>query len=131
MKYFAPLLLFLSILPTSAIPRNAQAITPGTAFNSADRTITWRPWQQNPLDEFRFRTGDRYLGRAVWEHYLGFEQHRTSFKAIKLSVIRLANQDAGEAAILRPGSRYAIFKITNSTMTARKGLWSWTAQEVR
>jgi hypothetical protein len=131
MKYFAPLLLILSILPTSAVPRSAQAVSPGAAFNGADRTITWRPWQQNPLDEFRFRTGDRYLGRAVWEHYLGFEQHRTSSKAINLSMIRLGNQDVGEAAVLRPGARYAIFKITNGTMTAHKGLWSWTAQEVR
>ena len=48
-----------------------------------------RPWQQNAKDEFRFRTGDRYLGRAVWEHYLGFEQGRTSSRAIKLSMIRL------------------------------------------
>ena len=78
-----------------------------------------------------FRTEDRYLGRAVWEHYLGFEQHRTSSKAINLSMIRLGNQDLGEAAVLRPGARYAIFKITNGTMTAHKGLWSWTPQEVR
>ena len=62
---------------------------------------------------------------------LGIEQHRTSSKVIKLSVIRPANQDAGEAGILRPGSRYAIFKITNGIMTAHKGLWTWTAQEVR
>ena len=73
---------------------------------------------------------DRYLGRAVWEHYLGFEQHRTSSKAIKLSMIRLRDQDVGEEAVLRPGSRYAIFKVLNGTMTARKGVWSWIAQEV-
>src|SRR5260370_32586681 len=130
MKLLAPLLLILSILPTSAIPRNGKFISPGKTFDGADRTITWRQWQQNEMDEFRFRTGDRYLGRAVWEHYLGFEQNRTSSKAIKLSMIRLGNEDVGEEAVLRPGSRYAIFKITNGTMTAHKGVWSWTAQKV-
>jgi hypothetical protein len=95
-----------------------------------DRTITWRPWQQSPENEFRFRTGDRYLGRAVWEHYLGFEQNRSSSNAIKLSLIRLENQDVGEEAILQAGSRYAIFKVLNGTMTARKGVWSWIAQEL-
>jgi hypothetical protein len=130
MKLLAPLLLILSILPTSAIPRNAKFISTGKTFDGADRTITWGPWQQNENDEFRFRRGDRYLGRAVWEHYLGFEQNRTSSKAIKLSMIRLGNEDVGEEAVIRPGSRYAIFKITNGTMTAHKGVWSWTAQEV-
>jgi hypothetical protein len=130
MKYFAPFLLILSILPASAIPRTAKFISPGRTFDGADRTITWRPWQQNAKDEFRFRRGDRYLGRAVWELYLGFEQNRTSSKAIKLSMIRLGNEDVGEEAVIRPGSRYAIFKITNGTMTAHKGVWSWTAQEV-
>jgi hypothetical protein len=67
----------------------------GKALNGADRTITWGQWQQNPTDEFRFRKGDRYLGRAVWEHYLGFEQDRISSKAIKLSMIRLGNEDVG------------------------------------
>ena len=71
-----------------------------------------------------------YLGRAVWEHYLEFEQRRTSSKAIKLSMVRLGNEDVGEEVVLRPGSRYAILKVTNGTMTARKGVWSWTAQEV-
>ena len=130
MKLLAPLLLILSILPTSAIPRNAKFISSGKTLDGAGRTITWRQWQQNPTDEFRFRTGDRYLGRAVWEHYLGFEQDRTSSRAIKLSMIRLGNEDVGEEAVIRPGSRYAIFKITNGTMTAHKGVWSWTAQEV-
>jgi hypothetical protein len=129
MKLLAPLLLVLSILPTSTIPRNAHS--PGKALNGADRTITWRPWQQNAKDEFRFRTGDRYLGRAVWEHYLGFEQLRTSFKTIKLSMIRLGNEDVPEEVVIRPGSRYAIFKVTNGSMTANKGVWSWTAKEVQ
>jgi hypothetical protein len=102
---------------------NAQFNSSKT-FNGPDRTITWKPWQQNANNDFRFRTGDRYLGRAVWEHYLGFEQHRTSSKAIKLSMIRLGNGDGGA------GSRYAILKVTNGTMTARKGVWSWTAQEI-
>jgi len=100
-------------------------------LNGADRTITWRPWQQKAKDEFRFRTGDRYLGRAVWEHYLGFEQFRTSSKAIKLSMIRLGNEDVPEEVVIRPGSRYAIFKVTNGSMTANKGVWSWTAQEIQ
>jgi len=29
-----------------------------------------------------------------------------------------------------PRLRYAIVEVTNGAMTARKGLWSWTAQEV-
>jgi hypothetical protein len=131
MKYFAPFLLILSILPPSPLPLNAQSISRSKTFNGSDRTITWRPWQQNEKDEFRFRTGDRYLGRAVWEHYLGFEQHRFSTKVIKLSMIRLGNEEVPEEVVLRPGFRYAILKITNGTMTAHKGVWSWNAQEVQ
>ena len=130
MKFFVPLVL-LPILCAPAIPLDAQVISSGKTFNRADRTITWRPWQQNPKDEFRFRTGDRYLGRAVWEHYLGFEQLRTSSKAIKLSMIRLGNEHVREEVVIRPGCRYAILKITNHTMTARKGVWSWTSEEVQ
>jgi hypothetical protein len=131
MKFLAPLLLILSVLPLPARPLNAKFISSGKKLSGADRTITWGPWQQNPKDEFRFRTGDRYLGHAVWEHYLGFEQHRTSSKAIKLSMIRLGDEDVREEVVIRPGCRYAILKITNHTMTARKGVWSWTAQEVQ
>jgi len=130
MKFFIPLLLILSILPISARPLNAQ-FNSGKKFSGADRTITWGPWQQNPKDEFRFRTGDRYLGRAVWEHYLGFEQLRTSSKAIKLSMIRLGDEHVREEVVIRPGFRYAILKITNGSMTAHKGVWSWTAHEVQ
>ena len=130
MKFLAPALLIFSILPISARPPNAQFNSASKTFNGPDRTITWRPWQQNDNDDFRFRTGDRYLGRAVWEHYLGFEELRTSSKAIKLSMIRLGNEDVREEVVLRPGSRYAILKVTNGTMTARKGVWSWTAQEI-
>jgi len=73
MKFFAPFRLLLPILCASAIPLDAQVISSGKTFNGADRTITWRSWQQN-------RNG--YLGRAVWEHYLGFEQQKSSSKAI-------------------------------------------------
>ena len=110
MKFFAPFRLILLILWASAIPLDAQFISPGRTLNGADRTITWRPWQQNPTDEFRFRTGDRYLRRAVWEHYLGFEQHRASSKAIKLSMIRLGSEAIPEEVVIRPGLRYAIVK---------------------
>jgi hypothetical protein len=130
MQFFVPLLLILSILPMSARPPNTE-FTSGKIFSGADRTITWGPWQQKPKDEFRLRTGDRYLGRAVWEHYLGFEQVRTSPKAFKLSMIRLGNEHVREEVVIRPGIRYAILKITNHTMTARKGVWSWTPQEVQ
>jgi hypothetical protein len=64
------------------------------------------------------------------EHYLGFEHHPASVKAIKLSMIHLGSEDVGEDVVIRPGSRYAIVKVTNGTMTAHKGVWSWTAQEV-
>ena len=131
MQYFAALLLLLSVLPTSAVPQNAESIAPARISNGADRTITWRPWQQNPTNELQFRTGYRYLGRGVWEHYLGFEQLRPSPKAIKLSMIRLANQEIGEEVVLRPGLRYAIFKVTNDKMTAHKDVWNWNAQEIR
>ena len=132
MNYFALFLFVLLTLFASATPTTVRHYkSSGEAFEGPDRTITWRPWQQNPTDELRFRTGDRYLGRAVWEHYLGFEQHRTSSEAIKLSMIRLGNEDVGEVVVLRPGSRYAIFKVTNGRMTARKGVWNWIAQEVQ
>jgi hypothetical protein len=103
MKYFAPFRLILPILYASAIPLDAQIVSPGETFNGADRTITWRPWQQNATKEFRFRTGDRYLGHAVWEHYLGFERHRASSEAIKLSMIRLGNKEVREEVVIRPG----------------------------
>jgi hypothetical protein len=92
MKLLAPLLLILSNLPASATPPNAQ-FNSSKSFNGPDRTITWGPWRQNANDDFRFRIGDRHLGRAVWEHYLGFEQDRSSSKATKLSMIRLGNKD--------------------------------------
>ena len=100
------------------------------ADTGPDRSITWRPWHQNANHDFRFRTGDQYLGRSVWERYLGFEQNRTSSKAIKLSMIRLGSEAIPEEVVIRPGLRYAIVKVTNDTMTAHKGMWNWTAQEV-
>jgi hypothetical protein len=100
------------------------------AFNGSDRTITWKPWHQSPQGEYRFRTGDRYLGHEVWEHYLCFEQNRSSLKAVKLSRIHLGNDQVQEQVEICPGLRYGLLKITDDKMTAHKGVWSWTAQEV-
>jgi hypothetical protein len=115
MKYFALLLIALSLAVA-------------TACRGADRTITWHPWQE--WAEFRVRTGDRYLGHERWEHYLGFELYRPSAKKIKISMIYLATESVPDV-VIAPGRRYAIVKVTNSTMTARKGRWSWIAQEMR
>ena len=115
MKYFA-LLLFALSLEASA------------ANQGADRTITWHPWQE--WAEFRVRTGDRYLGRKQWEHYLGFELCRPSAKKIKITMIQLAMESVPDV-VIAPGRRYAIVKVTNSNMTPHKGRWSWTAQQVR
>jgi len=128
MKYFALFLSVLATMPTE--PSVGQDKSPRQAFNYPDRTITWQPWHEGPQGEYRFRTGDRYLGHRVWEHYIGFAERRSSAKAIKLSLIRLANQDVPEEAMIRPGLRYAILKVTNGTMTMHKGVWSWTANEV-
>jgi hypothetical protein len=131
MNFFPVFLLVLSTLSVTAMPPTVRLYgSPRETFNGPDRTITWRPWQQSPGGDFRFRTGDRYLGRARWEHYLGFEQYPGSAKGIKLSRIHLGNEDVREDVEIRPGSRYAIVKVTNGTMTAHKGVWSWTAQEL-
>jgi hypothetical protein len=45
-------------------------------------------------------------------------------------MIRLGREDVREEVVIRPGLRYAILRVVNGTMTARKGVWSWTAQEV-
>ena len=142
MNYFA-LFLLLSLAPSAmatAAERPPHGL-PGTpsivrhyepfkeTSRGPDRTITWRAWKEDSGGEFRVRTGNRYVGGAEWEHYLGFEQHPGLAKAIKLSMIYLAS-GAVEDVVLRPGSRCAILKVTNGTMTARKGLWSWTAQEI-
>jgi hypothetical protein len=88
------------------------------SFKGPDRTITWRAWKEAPGGAFRVRTGDRYLGGQKWEHYLGFEQTTGRAKAIRLFMIRLASESV-EDVLLRPGSRYAILKVTNGTMTTR------------
>jgi hypothetical protein len=131
MNYFALFFFVLSTLSATATPPNVHSYksSRGT-FNGPDRTITWRPWREGREGDYRFRTGDRYLGNAQWEHYLGFEQHPGSTKAIKLSMIRLGSEDVGEEVVIRPGSRYGILKVTNGDMTAHKGVWSWTAQEI-
>ena len=67
----------------------------------------------------------------MWEHYLGFELQQTLIKTIKLSMIRLGSEDIREDGVIRPGLRYAIVKVSNDKMTAHKGTWSWTAQEVQ
>jgi hypothetical protein len=56
---------------------------------------------------------------------LGFEQLRSK------ATIRRNNENVPEEVVIRPGSRYVIFKVTNCSMTANKGVWSWTAQEVQ
>ena len=114
MKYFAIFLFALSLRATAA-------------NRGADRTITWHQWQE--WAEFRFRTGDRYLGDECWEHYLGFELYRPSAKKIKISMISLATEGVPDV-VIAPRRRYAIVKVTNSNMTAHKGRWNWTAQEM-
>jgi hypothetical protein len=39
------------------------------------------------------------------EHYLGFGQPQASVKAIKLSMIRLGNEDVREDVVIGPGLR--------------------------
>jgi hypothetical protein len=130
MNYFALFLFVLSTLSASATPTTVRHYkSSGEAFEGPDRTITWRPWHQSPEANFRFRTGDRYLGGQAWEHYLGFEQYRASVKPIKLFMIRLGSEEVREEVVIRQGLRYAIVKVTNGVMTAHKGVWSWTAQE--
>jgi hypothetical protein len=115
-------------LPPAWTPRIVSYFQ-GT-LKGPDHTITWGAWKKVPGAEFEVRTGDRYLGGTKWEHYLGFKQHRTSTKAIKLFMIRLGREYVPEEVVIRPGLRYAILRVVNGTMTARKGVWSWTAQEV-
>jgi hypothetical protein len=131
MNYFTLFFFVLSTLSASATPLTVRHYKSfRESFNGPDRTITWRAWKEASGGEFRVRTGDRYLGGQVWEHYLGFEQYRASVKPIKLSMIRLGSEEVQEEVVIRQGLRYAIVKVTNGTMTAHKGAWSWTAQEV-
>src|SRR6516165_10637732 len=97
------------------------------ANRKGDRTITWQPWQE--WADFRVRTGDRYLGGERWEHYLAFGLYRPSAKRIKISMIYLATEPLSDVEIA-PGRRYAILKVINSSMTAHKGRWNWTAQDM-
>lgn len=132
MKYFGVFLFVLSTLSAAASPPTVRHYRSSReAFNGPDRTITWRAWKEASGGEFRVRTGDRYLGGQVWEHYLGFEQYPGSVKQINLSSIRMGSEVVPENVMIRPGLRYAIVKITNGTMTAHKGMWSWTAEEVQ
>ena len=130
MTYFALFLFVISTLSAAAMSPIVRYETNKGTFKGPDRTITWRPWQQSSEVDFRFRIGDRYLGHGEWEHYLGFEELRGLVKAIKLSMIHLGNEDVREEVMICPGSRYAIVKVTNGTMTVHRGVWSWTAQEV-
>ena len=100
------------------------------AFEGPDRTITCRAWKEASGGEFRVRTGERYLGGRVWEHCLGFEEYPASVNAINLSMIRLGSEEVREEVVICPGLSCAILIVTNGTMTAHKGKWSWTAQEV-
>jgi hypothetical protein len=131
-RCYIPFLFFLSILTaaTASSPTVRHYVSSSAASKGPDRTITWRPWHENQEGDFRFRTGDRYLGGQSWEHYLAFEEYRTSNRTTKLSMIRLGSEDVPEDVVIRPGLRYAIVKVTNGTMTAHKGVWSWTAQQV-
>ena len=135
MNHLALFLFVLSTLSASGTPPTVRHYKSSKeskeAFKGPDRTITWRAWREASGGEFRVRTGDRYLGGQVWEHYLAFEQYRASVKPIKLSMIHLGSEVVPEDVVIRPGLRYAIVKVTNDTMTAHKGTWSWTAQEVQ
>jgi hypothetical protein len=123
--------LFLFVLSTiSAVPAAGQEKAFPLTFNGPDRTITWKPWHQSPEGGYRFRTGDRYLGHRIWEHYLGFEEPHSLAKVIKLFMIHLANDEVREEVVIRPGIRYAFLKVINDAMTAHKGVWSWTAQQL-
>jgi hypothetical protein len=45
-------------------------------------------------------------------------------------MIHLANQDGLGDVVISPILRYAILKITNSNMTAHKGVWTRMAEQV-
>ena len=54
----------LHALPEAPIMRQYESRK--ETFKGPDRTITWRPWQQSPEGDFRFRIGDRYLGHGEY-----------------------------------------------------------------
>ena len=128
MDYLA--LFVFALVTIYAAPGVAQDSVRWQAFDGPDRTITWGPWHQKSECEYRFRTGDRYLGNRTWEHYLAFEEPRFSNEAIKLYMICLANEHLTEEVVICPRLRYAIFKITNGSMTVHKGPWTWAAEAV-
>jgi hypothetical protein len=141
MKYVSVFMLIPLILAGNAFGAGRPLPPPGMPpsapekpkhrekIEGPDRTITWRRWQEILGGNFRVRSGDRYLGHGKWQHYLVFEQSRACVKRIKFSDIHLASEPVADAET-SPGSRYAIVVITNGVMTARKGLWTWSAQEV-
>ena len=106
MKYFVPFLLILSILTPSVIPLNAESISPGKKFDGADRNITWRPWQQNPTDEFRFRT-ERSIpwARCLRTLYTYFVRHPKAHQFLEVI----------EGLLPRETIEKAGTKVTNST----------------
>jgi hypothetical protein len=127
MRYFV----FLVLLASIAAESKARDVPPRRTFNGPDRTITWKPWHHNPKWGYSVRTGDRYLGHRVWEHYLLIEGQRSPDNALKFSMIHLAQEDVLENVVICPELRCAIFEITNGNMTAHKGVWSWAAQELK
>ena len=143
MKYFAVLMLLVPMILASiafgaghplpppgmppSVPEEPKARS--HRVEGPDQTITWRRWQETPGSNFRIRTGDRYLGHGKWQHYLVFEESPACTKRIRFSLIHLASEPVADVET-SPGSRYAIVKVTNGVMTARKGLWNWTAQEL-
>jgi len=104
-------------------------VSPGKALDGAGRTIGDGGNRMQRMNSVSAREIDT-SGALSGNTNLGFEQLRTSSKAIKLSMIRLGNEDVPEEVAIRPGSWYVIFKVTNASMTANKCVWSWTAQEV-
>jgi hypothetical protein len=98
-------------------------------YRGPARNVTWRSWQQLSAHEVRIRTGDHYLGGENWAHYLEFELAATSQKMIKVSLIHLEGETAADIE-LSPTVRDAIVKIVNHHMTAQKGAWGWTLQEI-
>jgi hypothetical protein len=125
---FAFFLFLTWVVSATAFAAKRPHIQYYRSFEGPDRTITWRVWKEAPGGAFRWRTGDRYLGGLQWEHYLCFELLPGNAQAVELSMIHLAS-DSVEDAILRPGLRFAILKVTNHMMTAHKGVWEWTARE--
>jgi hypothetical protein len=98
-------------------------------YHDLDRDVSWRNWQEVPSYEVRIRTGDRRLGDGNWAHYLAFELTPGSQKVIKVKRIHLEGMAVGDAE-LSPSIREAVIKIVNHDMTAEKGFWGWTLQEV-